>query len=87
MKYRVIESFSDLKDHNYSYAVGDIFPRSGYIASAKRLEELSGTNNRRGRAVIQAVEEFKPIPVQVKEAEKLPPKKRKRAKNDIRNLS
>lgn len=82
MRYRVLKDFSDLKDHNYKYTTGDTFPRSGYIASPKRIEELSSANNRRGCAVIKAIQEeegdVKPNPES---------NKKKRKKDAIRNLS
>ena len=55
--YKVIERFKDLKDDNFIYNVGDKFPRKGKRVSKARLAELSGTENRRGRAVIEEVEE------------------------------
>lgn len=85
MRYRVLKDFSDLKDHNYKYTTGDTFPRSGYIVSPKRIEELSSANNRRGCAVIEAIqeeEEAKPNPIFLPEGNK-----KKRKKDAIRNLS
>jgi hypothetical protein len=57
MGYRVIKMFIDLKDNNRQYNVGDSFPRVGLNVSEKRLEELTTSNNRRGEALIEAVEE------------------------------
>lgn len=57
MGYRVIKMFIDLKDNNRQYNVGDSFPRVGLNVSEKRLEELTTSNNRRGEALIEAVED------------------------------
>jgi hypothetical protein len=57
MEYRVIKMFIDLKDNNRQYNVGDSFPRVGLNVSEKRLEELTTSNNRRGEALIEAVED------------------------------
>ena len=55
--YRVIEVFTDLQDSNYHYNVGDKYPRAGYKPSAKRIDELSGANNKRGKPLIKAMQE------------------------------
>ena len=55
--YRVIEVFTDLQDSNYHYNVGDEYPRTGYKPSAKRIDELSGVNNKRGKPLIKAAQE------------------------------
>lgn len=52
--YRVIEVFTDLQDNNYRYNVGDEYPRTGYKPSTKRIDELSGANNKRGKPLIKA---------------------------------
>lgn len=52
--YKVIEIFTDLQDSNYHYNVGDEYPRTGYKPSAKRIDELSGANNKRGKPLIKA---------------------------------
>lgn len=57
MAYIAIERFKDLKDDRHLYEVGDKFPRKGKRVSKARLAELSGSENRRGRAVIKEVEE------------------------------
>lgn len=54
--YRVIEMFTDLQDSNYRYNVGDVYPRTGYKPSAKRIDELSGANNKRGKPLIKAAQ-------------------------------
>lgn len=55
--YRAIEKFTDLQDNDYRYNVGDTFPRRGKRVSKKRITELSGTDNLRGRPVIEEVTE------------------------------
>lgn len=55
--HKVIEFFTDLHDNNYPYNVGDVFPRDGVTVTAGRLEELSGSDNRRGVPLIALVEE------------------------------
>lgn len=55
-KYTVLRSFTDSQDDNYVYRPGDKYPRSGR-GKKERIEELSGTNNALGKAVIQEVTE------------------------------
>lgn len=72
--YKAIEYFVDLQDNSYKYQPGDIFPRKGLEVSKERLAELSTANNRRGRAMIELVNDMpKPIidtpkPVAAKES-------------------
>ena len=56
--YKVLEMFTDLHDNNYKYEVGDEYPRLGLKPSLARVKELCGSDNRRGRAVIEEVEEI-----------------------------
>ena len=58
--YKVIHKFLDLQDENHLYKVGDTYPRSGKKATAKRVKELSGTENKIGKPLIEALEEEKP---------------------------
>lgn len=53
--YKVLEMFTDLQDKDYRYEVGDEYPRLGYKPSLARIKELSGSDNLRGRAVIEEV--------------------------------
>lgn len=57
--YRVINYFTDLHDKNHPYNVGDIFPREGVEVTKERLEELAGTNNKQGKALIEEVPDEK----------------------------
>ncbi|MFR2776766.1 MAG: hypothetical protein ACLTBR_13150 [Anaerostipes sp.] len=54
--YKVIKDFTDLHDMDYSYHVGNIFPRDGISVTEKRLKELSGNNNKQGTPLIKQVE-------------------------------
>ena len=55
--YRVIKSFTDLKDNNYAYYVGDTFPRNGVEVGAERIAELSSDKNRLGVPLIEEIAE------------------------------
>jgi hypothetical protein len=55
--YKCIIFFKDLHDKSFEYRPGDIFPRSGLKVSKERIEELLSTNNRRGKPLIEKVEE------------------------------
>ena len=64
-----------MQDNNYRYNVGDEYPRTGYKPSAKRIDELSGTNNKRGKPLIKAAQESAQS---VTEGIKEKPKRRKK---------
>lgn len=70
--YRVIKAFVDLQDNNFSYQVGDEYPRKGMSVLPSRIKELASKKNRRGVPLIEEVPE---------EAEE-PKKKAKTAKSD-----
>ena len=70
MGYRVIKYFTDLKDHNHEYQVGDKFPHEGLEVSEERYKELSSTANRRGIPLIEKIEETEEIE-EVEETEKI----------------
>lgn len=53
--YKVIEFFTDLHDENYPYKAGDTFPRAGIKVSKERIKELSGSDNRQGKPLIEEV--------------------------------
>lgn len=57
-KYEAIEDFKDLLDNDEIYVKGDKYPKKGR-AKKKRLEELLGNENNRGKPVIKEVEEEK----------------------------
>jgi hypothetical protein len=56
MAYVVVKTFRDLQDADHIYRVGDKYPRSGKAKKA-RLDELTGSENKIGVAVIQKVKE------------------------------
>ena len=72
MAYKVVKHFTDLQDNNFSYKVGDTYPRKGLTVLQSRINELAGSKNRQGEPLIEEVEEPK--------AEK-PEKKTKPAEN------
>ena len=55
--YKVIESFTDLRDNNYVYYVGDTFPRNGVEVGAERIAELSSDKNLQGVPLIEEIVE------------------------------
>lgn len=57
--YKAISYFKDMKDNMHSYNPGDKFPRDGLEVSEERIAELASDKNRRGKAVIELVEEKK----------------------------
>lgn len=75
MSYEVIEMFTDLQDGEHLYNVGDEYPRTGYKPSTKRIDELSGANNKRGKPLIEVVQESTQS---VTEGIKEKPKRRKK---------
>lgn len=75
--YKCKVFFTDLHDKSFEYRPGDIFPRSGLKVSKERIEELLSTNNRRGKPLIEKVEET--------ETEKVPEKKRAAAEKQAVN--
>lgn len=56
MSYEVVVTFTDLQDGEHLYNIGDEYPRTGYKPSTKRIDELSGANNKRGKPLIKAVQ-------------------------------
>lgn len=57
MQYRVIKMFTDLQDKEYAYQVGDTYPREGLSPTDERIAELSGSRNRQGTPLIEAIPE------------------------------
>lgn len=55
--YEVIRYFEDLQDNNHPYNVGDIFPHDGMTVKEERLRELSGSNNKQRKPLIQKISE------------------------------
>ena len=73
--YKVIEDFIDLKDNNHLYHAGEPYPRVGAVVTSERLAELMGSANRRGRAVVMAVDAEKPKNKPVEKPEEKPARK------------
>lgn len=57
--YKAINFFRDTQDNRHLYNVGDTFPRKGVEVSDERIAELSGSDNKQKRPVIQFVPEPK----------------------------
>lgn len=53
-RYKVVHKFRDLKDNEYIYNVGDIYPRHGVTVSKERLNELKTNKNKIGIPLIKA---------------------------------
>ena len=53
--YRVIKAFTDLKDNNHAYSVGDTFPHNGVEVDAERIAELASDKNRLGIPLIEEI--------------------------------
>lgn len=58
--YRVIKHFTDMQDNNYSYDVGDEYPRKNLSVLPSRIKELASDKNRQGVPLIEEIEEPKP---------------------------
>lgn len=54
--YKVIKLFTDLKDKNHLYNVGDTYPREGLKVDEDRIAELAGNENKQGVPLIKKVE-------------------------------
>lgn len=57
--YVVKSYFEDMFDEHHPYYPGDTYPRKGFMVDKKRLAELSGTNNARGKSLIEFKRERK----------------------------
>ena len=74
--YKVISNFTDLKDGNRHYKVGEIYPRDGYTPTAERIEYLLSNKTKRKSPVIEEVVETEEV--ESEDAEK--PKRTRRTK-------
>jgi len=54
--FRVIAEFADLQDDNHVYRVGDKYPHTRRKVARKRIEELSSSNNKIGKPLIEKEE-------------------------------
>ena len=71
--YVVKVFFTDLQDNNHAYNVGDTFPRDGMAVTPDRIKELSGTQNKRGIALIEEVRGAEETPVTEETGDKAAP--------------
>jgi len=58
--FKVVHRFKDLKDNDHIYKIGDIYPREEIKLEdvpKKRIKELSGTNNKIGKVLIEEIKE------------------------------
>lgn len=55
--YKVIKHFVDLQDNNFSYDIGDEYPRKNLIVLPSRIKELASNKNKQGQPLIVEVEE------------------------------
>ncbi len=58
MKYMVVSAFKDLEDNEHIYIVGDEYPRADKSIdeiSKERIEQLTTTNNKKGRVLIKEI--------------------------------
>jgi len=55
MQYRVIYAFNDRTDGNLLYNVGDVYPRAGIHPAEGRIAELSGSDNKLHRQLIEEI--------------------------------
>lgn len=68
-KYIVVRNFTDLEDKNKKYKVDDPYPKpANKKVSEDRIRELSTSDNRQGKPLIQKLEES-PKPKKVNEAD------------------
>lgn len=84
--YKVVKAFTDLQDNNHVYLAGDKYPREGVEADEKRVAELASADNKRGVALIEAVEppkkpEIQPVKDETVKKVQAPSGKKKAAKN------
>ena len=79
--YKALTSFTDLQDNNYRYHVGDVFPHKGAKVTDERIAELSSSNNRRGKPVIEEIHEEVKEEVKKSTPAKAPAKSKAPAKN------
>lgn len=78
MKYKVVHQFRDLQDNMHQYHVGDEYPRRDFVASKKRIAELSSTTNKMRRVLIEAIEE----PIKDLHLDEIPVEEKPRAKKN-----
>lgn len=85
MKYKVVHRFRDLQDNDHIYKVGDTYPRKEIKiedVSPERIQELSGTQNKIGKILIEAEKEEKQ---EVKEKEATTEKEKTKTSTKTKN--
>ena len=55
--YKVTDRFMDLQDDNYTYEVGDAYPREGADPTLERIRELESNSNKIGKPLIEEIAE------------------------------
>ena len=60
--YRVIKHFVDLQDNNFTYNVGDEYPRKGMSVLPSRIRELATDKNRQGVPLIEEIPDIEEAP-------------------------
>lgn len=86
MSYKVINYFEDLQDFNHPYKVGDVFPRLGMNVSEARLMELSSSNNRRKKPLIEFVNDVADVQVEENKEVEIVEKQPQYTKTDINRM-
>lgn len=76
MAYRALIWFFDKDDNAHEYRPGDVYPRDGYVPSAKRLADLLTGNNSTGKPMISGEEPEKEEKPKKKTTTKATPKKK-----------
>lgn len=54
--YKATRDFIDLKDKDFRYKEGDVYPRKGYKPSESRISELAGNHNLMRVPLIEKIE-------------------------------
>ena len=70
MAYKVIKHFVDLQDKNYSYDVGDTYPRKGLSVLPSRIKELASNKNLQKTPLIEEIPDIEEKPKKKKSVEK-----------------
>ena len=60
--YKVIKAFVDLQDNNFSYNVGDEYPRKAMSVLPSRIRELATDKNRQGVPLIEEIPDIEEKP-------------------------
>ena len=83
MGYKVIHFFTDLKDFNHAYHVGDVYPRMGVKVSDARIAELASSKNKQGKPLI-ALDKVKEDVIEITDKETV--KENQFTKTDINRM-